>query len=99
MNGASDQGLALVLRLQVSGLTFHATMATARVGVTVLADQHLALKVHRLAGSQKLEGSKTEAGVVFEARCVDLISAVCCTSTGETEVVTSCCRQKGPRKI
>lgn len=98
LNGASDQCLALVLRLQVSGLTSDATTATARVGVTVLADQHLALKIHRLASSQKLEGSKTEAGVVFEARCVDSISAVCSASKGETEVVTSCCRQKGPSK-
>lgn len=88
-----------MLRLQVSGLTSLATTATARIGVTVLADQHLALKIHRLAGSEKLEGSKTEAGVVFEARCVDSISAVCRASTGETQVVTSYCCQKGPSKI
>lgn len=87
MNGASDQGLAVVLILQVSGLTSAATTATAGVGVSGLADQHLALEIHRLGGSQKLEGFKTEAGVVVEARCVDLVGAVCSASTGETEVI------------
>lgn len=96
LNGASDQCLAVVLGGQVSGLTSAATTATARVAVTVLADQHLALKIHRLAGSQKLEGSKSKAGVVFQAVCVDLVSAVCGASTDETEVVMSCCCQKGP---
>lgn len=84
MNGASDQGLAVVLSLQVSGLTSAATTATAGVGVGGLADQHLALEVHRLGGSQKLEGFKTEAGVIVEARCVDLVGAVYGASTDET---------------
>lgn len=83
MNGPSDQGLAVVLTLQVSGLPSAATTATAGGAVSGLADQHLALEIHRLGGSQKLEGLKTEAGVVVEARCVDLVGAVCGASTGK----------------
>lgn len=81
-----------MLSLQVSGLPSAATTATAGVAVSGLADQHLALEIHRLGGSQKLEGFKTEAGVVFEARCVDLVGAVCTASTGETEVIVTSCR-------
>lgn len=65
-----------MLSLQVSDLTSAATTATAGVGVGGLADQHLALQIHRLGGSQEPEGFKTEAGVVVEARCVDLVGAV-----------------------
>lgn len=92
MNGPSDHGLAVVLTLQVSGLPSAATTATAGGAVSGLADQHLALEIHRLGGSQKLEGLKTETGVVVEARCVDLVGAVCGASTGETEVIVTSCR-------
>lgn len=81
-----------MLNLQVSGLTAAATTTTAGVGVSGLADYHLALQIHRLCGSQKLEAFKTEAGVVVEARHVDLVCVVCSASTDErVDIVTSCC--------
>lgn len=91
MNGAGDQGLAVVLSLQVSGLTSAAATATAGVGVAGLADQHLALQIHRLGGSQKLEGFETEAGVVVEAGCVGLVGAVCAAPADGSEVIVTSC--------
>lgn len=78
-----------MLSLQVSGLTSGATTATAGVQVRFLADHHLALEIHRLGGSQKLEGSKTELGFGFNARCVDIVGVVDLASTDETEVIVT----------
>lgn len=78
-----------MLSLQVSGLTSGATTATAGVDVSGLADHHLALEIHRVGGSQKLEGSKAELGNGVDARCEDLVGVVYWASTDETEVTVT----------
>lgn len=87
----------MVLSPQLSPPAPAAAAATAGVGVGGLADQHLALKIHRLAGSQELEGFKTEAGVVVEAGRVDPVGAVRAASADGSEViVTSCSEPPSP---
>lgn len=63
--------------------------ATAAAGIVVggLAYQDLALDVHRLCGSQELEGLKCETGEGIGARAVGPVGVVHRTSKGETETV------------
>lgn len=51
------------------------------------AYQDLALDVHRLCGSQELEGLKCETGIGSGARDVVVVGVVCRASKGETETV------------
>lgn len=57
---------------------------TAGVVVRGWAYQDLALDVHRLCGSQELEGLKCETGKGMGATVVNLVGVVHSTSTGET---------------
>ena len=87
LDGTQDQRLAVVFWPQVSGRTSVAATAAAGIVVGGLAYQDLALDVHRLCGSQELEGLKCEAGVVPGARDVVAIGVVHSTAKSEAEVV------------
>lgn len=78
-----------MLRVQGSGLTAAAAAAAAGAGVVGLADQHIALEVNGLTGSQELEGCKAEASVGSVARAVDLVSAVYAAPAGGAEVTVT----------
>lgn len=72
---------------QVSGLPFAAATAAAWIVVRGLAYQDLALDVHRLCGSQELEGLECETGIAMGTSHVGLVGVVHTASKGETETV------------
>lgn len=88
LDGAQDQSLAVVFWPQVSGHTFLAATAAAGIVVRGWAYQDLALDVHWLCGSQKLEGLKCETGIGTGASDVGLVGVVHGTSKGETDSFT-----------
>lgn len=87
LDGTQDQSLAVVFWPQVSGCTSAAAAAAAGIVVRGWACQDLALDVHRLCGSQELEGLKFETGIRAGASAVGVVGAVHSTSKGETETV------------
>ena len=86
LDGTQDQSLAVVFCPQVSGHTRSAVRRIVAAGIAVRgwAYQDLALDVHRLCGSQELEGPKCETGIGTEASVVGPEGAVHGTSGGET---------------
>lgn len=86
-DGTQDQSLTVVFWPQVSGHTFVAATTAAGIVVRGLAYQDLALDVHRLCGSQELEGLKCETGIGSGASDVAPVGVVHGTAKGETETV------------
>lgn len=83
LDWTQDQSLAVVCCPQVSGHTFAAATTAAGIVVRGGTYQHLALDVHRLCGSQELEGFKCESGVSTAASDVGVVGVVHRTSVGE----------------
>lgn len=89
LDGTQDQSLAFVGRPQVSGRTSVAAPAAPRVVVGRLAYQDLALDVHRLCGSQELEGLESEAGISTGAGGVGLVGVVHRTAESKRDTCVS----------
>lgn len=84
LDGAQDQSLAVMFRPHVSGCTSVAAKAAARL-VSSWTYQDFALNIHRLCGSQELEGLKGETGVRLGASDVGMVGVVFTTPKGEND--------------
>ena len=89
-DGAQDHGLGLMCGTQVPGSPSAATPAAAGVAITGLTYQNLALHIHSLRGSQKLEGFECEPGIGAGASGIGSVGAVFSTPKWDNERLSYC---------
>lgn len=95
LDGAQDQGLAIMFGPQVPGFPSAATPAAAGIAITGLTYENLALHIHRLCGTQKLEGFKPETGIGAGASDIGPVGAVFSTPKCEDDRLCYCTNTLG----